>query len=132
MSTAVDSSVLFALFNKEPGWERWETILRDSLSEGSLVVCPVVFAEVSIGFPSGAVCLRALQALGIEYSDFTPQSAWLAGRVFLDYRKEGGPRDHLIPDFLIAAHATAQARRLAAVDRGYLRRYFSELEVLAP
>jgi len=37
-----------------------------------------------------------------------------------------------IPDFLIAAHAQAQAEHLAAKDRGYLRRYFPDLAVLRP
>jgi predicted nucleic acid-binding protein len=132
MSTAVDSSVLFALFNKETGWEKWEELLRNSLGSGPLLVCPVVFAEVSMGFPSDEVCLHALQSLGIDFSEFTPQSAWLAGQVFLRYRKEGGPRDYLIPDFLIAAHAATQTDRLAAIDRGYLRRYFAKLELLVP
>ncbi|MDA3949490.1 MAG: type II toxin-antitoxin system VapC family toxin [Spirochaeta sp.] len=132
MKTALDSSVLLALFNKEAGWEKWNDLIRESLSLGPLLVCPVVFAEVSMGFPSDAVCLKALQSIGIEYSEFTPRSAWIAGRVFLRYRREGGLRDHLIPDFLIAAHATTQAHRLAAVDRGYLRRYFGELELITP
>jgi hypothetical protein len=44
----------------------------------------------------------------------------------------GGARVHLIPDFLIAAHASTQANRLAAIDRGYLRRYFEDLELIAP
>jgi hypothetical protein len=48
------------------------------------------------------------------------------------YRREGGPRQHLIPDFLIAAHAQVQCNRLAAIDRGYLRRYFPKLKLLIP
>lgn len=97
MSTAVDSSILFAVFNKEPGWEVWSAVLRDSLSEGPLIVCPIVFAEVSVGSPSADVCLQALRSLSIEFSAFTPQSA-----------------------------------RLAAIDRGYMRRYFTELELVVP
>lgn len=132
MRTALDSSVLLALFKKETGWEKWNDLIRESLSLGPLLVCPVVFAEVSMGFPSDKVCLTALQSLGIEYSRFTPRSAWIAGQVFLRYRREGGPRDHLIPDFMIAAHAETQAHRLAAIDRGYLRRYFGDLELITP
>jgi len=37
----------------------------------------------------------------------------------------------LIPDFLIGAHASVDCDRLAAADRGYLRRYFSDLELLS-
>ncbi|MGK0188260.1 MAG: hypothetical protein ACI9R3_004052 [Verrucomicrobiales bacterium] len=32
--------------------------------------------------------------------------------------------EHLVPDFIIAAHAQIQADRLAAIDRGYLREGF--------
>jgi len=46
------------------------------------------------------------------------------------YRRSGGPREHLIPDFLIAAHAMVHADRLAATDRGYLSRWFNDLKLL--
>jgi hypothetical protein len=56
----------------------------------------------------------------------------LAGEIFKAYRRAGGPREHLIPDFLIGAHAQVQASQLAASDRGFLRRYFPKLKVIAP
>lgn len=51
--------------------------------------------------------------------------------MFRAYRDAGGPREYPIPDFLIAAHAQTQTNRLAAIDRGYLRRYFADLPLLA-
>ena len=132
MNTAVDSSVLFAIFNKEEGWEAWNILLRTAISEGQLLVCPIVFAEISMGFPSDVVCRQALLSLGIEFSTFSPRSAWLAGKTFADYRRRGGPRSHLIPDFLIAAHAATEAGRLAAIDRGYIREFFADLDLIEP
>ncbi|MGH2396004.1 MAG: hypothetical protein ACRDFW_03235 [bacterium] len=57
---------------------------------------------------------------------------WLAGHAFKVYRQAGGPREHMIPDFLIATHAQMQADRLAVNDRGYIRRYFPDLSLLQP
>jgi predicted nucleic acid-binding protein len=97
-----------------------------------LVVCPVVFAECSVGFSSLAEARTRFDSLGMLYDAFSPESAWMAGQTFLEYRKNQGPREHLLPDFLIAAHASVQADRLAAVDRGYLRIYFPDLALLSP
>ncbi len=56
----------------------------------------------------------------------------LAGKIFRDYRKEGGPRTTILPDFLVAAHAAIQADSLATEDRGYLRAYFPAIQLLSP
>ena len=45
-------------------------------------------------------------------------------------RLSASRREHLVPDFLIGAHAQRQADQIAAIDRGYLRRYFPRLRIL--
>lgn len=132
MSTAVDSSCLLAVFNHEAGWQDWQELMRRALSEGPLLVCPVVFAEVSIGFASTAATTAALGHMGVQISPFSEASAWLAGRMFLEYRRAGGPRAHLIPDFMIAAHAQSGGHSLLATDRGYLRAHFPNLTIINP
>lgn len=72
-----------------------------------------------------------MELLAITYENFSPESSHLAGCIHWKYRREGGPREHLVPDFLIAAHAQVQCDRLAAIDRGYLRRYFPRLRLLS-
>jgi predicted nucleic acid-binding protein len=132
LKTAVDTSVLLAIQEKEPGYELWQEALQDAAEAGQLCICPVVFAELSPGSSSSVRLLEQLELLAIAYENFSPESANLAGCIHWKYRREGGPREHLVPDFLIAAHAQVQCDRLAAIDRGYLRRYFPKLRLLSP
>lgn len=132
MKTAIDSSVLLAIFNAEPGAKSWLDVLVQARREGQLVICDVVYAEISSAFALESNLQATLRKLGVQFEPTAPPAAWNAGRSFRAYRDAGGPREHLIADFLIGAHAQAQADRLAAVDRGYLRRYFAGLSLLAP
>jgi hypothetical protein len=132
MKTAIDSSALLAIFNHEEDGSDWLGLLMEARRQGQLMLCDMVYAELAPAFASEAALQEALHKMGIGFEAVTPAAAWRAGICFRDYRKSGGPREHIIPDFLIAAHAEVQANRLAATDRGYLRRYFSKLTVLRP
>jgi predicted nucleic acid-binding protein len=132
MRTALDSSVVILLQRRQPGWEAWRDLLDQAATQGPLLVSSVVFAECSPGFSSVELALERFGSIGVRFDPVSPDAAYLAGRTFLRYRREGGPRQHLVPDFLIAAHASVQADRLAAIDRGYHRRYFPELQLLQP
>ena len=131
MRTAIDSSVLWSVFTGESDAKSWVKLLIGARAESSLVICDVVFAEIAPLFPSLRELEARLDLLGIEYDAVQPMSAFMAGDIFKEYRRQGGPRTHLIPDFLIGSHALNQADRLAAMDRGYLRRYFPSLRILA-
>ena len=132
MKTAIDSSVLLAILNDEPEGQEWLGVLIEARRQGPLDICEVVYAEIAPAFGTEAELQESLNKLGIAFEALTPSAAWRAGECFRAYRESGGPRKHMIPDFLIAAHAENQANRFAAIDRGYLRRYFPTLARLSP
>ena len=55
-----------------------------------------------------------------------------AGASWREYRRRGGARARIVPDFLIGAHAGYRADRLLTRDRGFYRSHFPGLKIIDP
>jgi len=132
MITAIDTAVLVAIDQAEADAEAWVDTLAEAREQGALCICEVVAAEYFAVVMDADTFAANLRDLGVEFTPASQQAACRAGEIFRRYRDAGGPREHLIPDFLIAAHAAEDCDRLASPDRGYLRKYFPQLPLLAP
>ncbi len=132
MITAVDTSALIAIAKGERDAVAWAELLERTRRTGELVVCDIVAAEYYALLLNDEKFEQTLVHLGLVFSPCLTSAAKSAGAIFRKYRDEGGPREHLIPDFLIGAHALKQADQIAAKDRGYFRRYFPQLRVIHP
>jgi hypothetical protein len=131
--TAVDSSVIFDFLTGHPAFGLTSrAALERGVSEGRVLACEVVWAEVSAHFPSRAEAHRILTELGIEFSPISLETALEAGRAWRAYGERGGPRTRVAPDFLIGAHALVEADRLLTRDHGFYRSCFRRLAVLDP
>lgn len=73
-----------------------------------------------------------LDALGVGFRPLEAGAATRAGDTFREYRRRGGARGRVVADFLVGAHALAQADRLLSRDRGFYRSYFAALTVIDP
>ncbi len=133
MITAVDTSVLLDIFFDEPGFRQPSlAALRACLAEGPLVACDVVWAEVRAVFDDDEAAARALAGIPVTYFEMDARAASRAGAAWGAYRRAGGPRDRVVADFLIGAHAVEQADRLLTRDRGFHRSAFGGLVLVDP
>lgn len=132
MRIAVDSSVLWSIFKREPDGPVWLDFFVELSSEHTLVVCEIVVAELAPYFARFEQMQARLLDLDLDFDAIHERTAFAAGLTFREYRRHGGPRERLLPDFLIAAHGVYQANALAASDLGFLRRYFPRLNLLRP
>jgi hypothetical protein len=101
-------------------------------SQGDVFACEVVWAEVCGWYASADDGQGALAGLGIRFDAVGADAAAAAGRAWRRYRESGGPRERLVADFLIGAHARHHADRLLTRDRGFQGRYFPDLELVEP
>ena len=133
MITAVDTNILVDVFKADANFgPASANLVRQCLSEGAIVACDVVWAETATIFDRDAVLLHAMAALNVGFSAIERDSALVAARAWRRYRSRGGQRQRVIPDFLVGAHALAQADRLLTRDRGFYRDYFEKLRILDP
>ena len=133
MRSAVDTSVLLDVFSESPRHLKdSRQALLQALTEGILVACDVVWAETRAHFRSQEEFQRAMTTLGVAFDSSDTRCAEVAGEEWRRYRKRGGTRTRLVPDFLVAAHALVRADRFLTRDRGFTRDYFAGLTVLDP
>lgn len=133
MITAVDTSVLLDVFGADREFgSRSRQAVEQTLAQGSLIACDVVWAEAAAAFPSSSALAEVMDALGVDFSPLDAVCAAEAGAAWRTYRARDGKRDRVIADFLIGAHARHRADRLLTRDRGFYRTCFAELELIDP
>lgn len=132
-SSLVDSNVLIDLVSLDPAHSPWSFRKLDKLSrEGALVINQIVLAEVAIHFPLMEEFERSMIGFGVMKDELPWPAAVQAGLAHLAYRKNGGQRERVLPDFLIGAHAAVKKHRIITRDGARYRRYFPNVEVISP
>jgi predicted nucleic acid-binding protein len=132
---AVDSSVLLDILLPDPKFgPASAALLREAVDSGVIVACDIVWAEVRASFLNDALFDDAMAKLGLQFDAVSNHASRMAGSIWRQYRSAGSvsARVHLIPDFVVGAHALLQGDVLLTRDRGFYRRYFSKLSILDP
>jgi predicted nucleic acid-binding protein len=128
----VDSNVLLDVVTEDARWFDWSSdALARCAEEATLVVNPIIFAEVSIGFER-IEDLDELLAEVVQRAPLPWEAAFLAGKAFVRYRKRGGRRASTLPDFYIGAHAAVAGMALLTRHAARYRTYFPDVRLIAP
>jgi predicted nucleic acid-binding protein len=129
----VDSNVLLDVLTEDRAWfARSATRLAALAEDHALVINPIIYAEVSIGFDRIEDLDVALAADVFRREDLPWEAAFLAGKCYLKYRRAGGTRRAPLPDFYIGAHAAVRGIPLLTRDGGRYRGYFPRLRLVLP
>ncbi|OGP50634.1 MAG: hypothetical protein A2Y79_07040 [Deltaproteobacteria bacterium RBG_13_43_22] len=158
MITAVDTNIILdVLIPGEPFSESSKALLDRHFSKGKLIFCEVVFAELAAQFPSEPDLRTFLAETGMRLEYSNPKSLYIAGTRWVKYagkskedkfscqqcgsrfaitcpqcRKPVTRRLHVLADFLIGAHALANADCLLTRDLGIYKTYFKDLKIVKP
>lgn len=133
VGTLVDSNVLLDILTEDPAWAHWSSAaLADAAESGPLFINPIVYAEVSIRFTTVEALEDALPPQDYRREPLPWAAAFLAGKVFLDYRRNKGTSATTLPDFFIGAHAAVAGLDLLTRDVRRYRTYFPTVSLIAP
>lgn len=131
--TLVDSNVILDVVTEDPRWVAWsEEHLARAADEGDVVINPIVYAEVSVGFDRLEDLDAALPETAFKREPLPYAAGFLAGKAFVSYRRRGGARPMPLPDFYIGAHAAVAGHRLLTRDGARYATYFPRVELIAP
>jgi predicted nucleic acid-binding protein len=129
----VDSNVLLDVATNDPTWADWSgRALAQCADLTTLIVNPIIFAEVSIGFATIEALNGALPSATYKREPLPWEAGFLAGKCFLSYRRRGGARTTPLPDFYIGAHAAIERLALLTREIARYRTYFPSVELLGP
>ena len=129
----VDSCVLLDLFTDDPKWANWsESTLGKYSQRNSLFINSIVYTEISIGFNRIEEVENAIEQVGVKVLEIPREALFLAGKVFLDYRRNKGSKNSTLPDFFIGAHAAVSSFDLITRDTARYRTYFPRIKLICP
>ncbi|OHV80861.1 type II toxin-antitoxin system VapC family toxin [Ensifer sp. LCM 4579] len=131
--TFIDTNVLLDVVTDDDNWADWSIAQLEAASlNGPLLINDLVYAELSVRYDRVEDLEVFLEEAGLEMTPIPRAALFLAAKVFTQYRRAGGSRTGVLPDFFIGAHAAVSQLPLLTRDIGRYRTYFPSLSLITP
>jgi hypothetical protein len=133
MDILVDSNVILDIVTEDKKWFPWSSQALAKYAEThTLVINPIIYAEVSVGFERIEDVEEVLPSAFFRRDPIPWEAAFLAAKCFLAYRRRRGGKSSTLPDFFIGAHAAVLGIPLLTRDIARYRTYFPKLKIITP
>jgi predicted nucleic acid-binding protein len=131
--TLVDTNILLDVLSDDPNWRAWSVNrLEQQSGQGPLLINDVIYAELSSRFSTEELLDRKVAQLNVSLQRMPKHALFVAGHAYERYRRAGGTRTGVLPDFFIGAHAKVAKWPLLTRDVRRYRTYFPDVELIAP
>jgi hypothetical protein len=129
----VDTNVILDVIEEDPAWADWSQAQLDRAAlQGALLINPVIYAELSIAFHRIEELEAMVSEAGLIVESIPREALFLAGKAFLQYRRQKGTKRGVLPDFFIGAHASVLGIPLLTRDAGKYAGYFPQVTLITP
>jgi predicted nucleic acid-binding protein len=129
----IDTNVLLDVLENDLKWAPWSQDQLDAAAATeSLAINPIIYSELSMAFARIEELDTVIEEASLNIEAIPKEALFLAGKVFLAYRKFQGTKHNVLPDFFIGAHAAVMQWPILTRDVGRYRTYFPRVELITP
>jgi len=129
----VDSNIVLDVFLNDPKWADWSESKLDEYDQlGILYINSIVYSEISIGFERIEDLEFAIAKAGLQMLEIPKEALFLAGKVYLKYKKRKGTKRTPLPDFYVGAQAAVRNLDLITRDVSRYQSYFPTVKLITP
>lgn len=133
MTALIDTSVVIALSNAAEPHHAWSTgQLTDLKIVGPVLVCDVVYAELSAGFNTRDEVDAVLAEFGLDRCPSVDDGLFKAGQRYKAYKRTAGTKSNVLPDFIVGGIASSLGIPVVTANKKDFQNFFTGLTVIHP
>ena len=129
----VDTNVLLDVLQEDSHWATWsQDQLEGAGATDTLAINPIIYSELSMAFARIEELEAVIEDATLTVEAIPREALFLAGKVFLRYRRSRGTKRSVLPDFYIGAHAAVRQWPILTRDTSRYKTYYPTVSLISP
>ncbi len=132
MSILVDTNVIIDIITDDSNWADWSIKAMEQHADHDLLINPAIYAELCFGYNSVEEVDYLIRQFGLKFQEVPKAGLFRAAKAFKQYKKRGGSKDFVLPDYFIGGHAEASNYPIMTRDIKRYKSYFPAIDLICP